>query len=140
MPYGLEHLDVRGCRALGTFLGLVAHLGALAERLEAAALDRAVVNEEVLAAVVGRDESKALVVTEPLHSSCRHLCSPSGVCAMRDAEGAERQQLQKREHGFSRTNFDPCGESSVHSRSTPLGRAALNFSQPCGVWPSCSRD
>src|SRR3954465_4201480 len=110
MPYGLEHLNVRSCRALGTLLRLVAHLGALAERLEAAALDRAVVNEEVLAAVVGRNESKALVVTKPLHSSCRHLGSPSGVCAMRDAEGAERQQLRKREHGFSRTNARPVRE------------------------------
>src|SRR5215211_4559182 len=91
----LEHLDVRGCRALGALLGVVAHLRTLGQRLEAAALDRVVVHEQVLAGVIGCDESVALVVVEPLHGSCSHLC-PSGICALRDAEGARTQRLRKR--------------------------------------------
>src|SRR5215831_7879403 len=39
---GLQRLDVRRGRALGTLLGVVTHLRALSQRLEAVALDRAV--------------------------------------------------------------------------------------------------
>src|SRR5438132_10800119 len=71
----LERLDVRGGGALGALLAVVAHLRALGERLEAAALDRAVVNEQILAVVVRRDEAEALVVAEPFDGSCGHfLC------------------------------------------------------------------
>src|SRR2546421_6185722 len=79
-PGGLERLDVRGRRALGALLGVVAHLGALGQRLEAAALDRVVVHEQILAVVIRRDESVALVVAEPLHGSCGHLCPLRGMC------------------------------------------------------------
>ena len=61
--------------------------------LEAGALDRRVVDEQVLARVIGRDESKALVVAEPLHSSCSHLYSLR-VCALRNAEGAKRNNCR----------------------------------------------
>src|SRR4051812_36660211 len=33
-------------------------------------------HEEILALVIGRDEAEALVVVEPLHGSCCHLCFP----------------------------------------------------------------
>src|SRR6266550_4991016 len=42
---------------------------ALGERLEPLCLDRGVVHEAVLLAVLGRDETKALRVVEPLHDS-----------------------------------------------------------------------
>jgi len=87
----LESGDVRRRGALGPFLGVETDLRALGERLEAAALDRAVMYEQVLAGIIGRDETEALVVVEPLHGSCCHV-SPSGVCALRDAEGAQKQQ------------------------------------------------
>src|SRR5215204_2351660 len=93
---GLERLDVRRGRALGALFGVVAHLRALGQRLEAAALDRVVMHEQILALVIGCDEAKALLVAEPLHGSCCHLNSPPGVCALRNAEGARRQQLRKR--------------------------------------------
>src|SRR5207237_497199 len=92
----LERLDVRGGRAFGTLLRVVAHLRALGKRLEAVALDCTVVYEQVLAGVIRCDETKALVVAEPLHSSCGHVRSLR-VCALRNAEDAETQRLQKRE-------------------------------------------
>src|SRR3954470_14516843 len=81
-PEYLELDDVRGCGALRTLLCVVAHLRALGQRLEAAALDRAVMHEQVLALVIGRDEPEALVVVEPLDGSRCHVFFPSwGSCA-----------------------------------------------------------
>src|ERR1019366_2798760 len=52
----------------------------LGERLEAAALDGAVVHEAVLLPVVGRDETEPLRVVEPLHLSGRaHSRTPNVV-------------------------------------------------------------
>src|SRR5436189_4887568 len=79
MSVGLERLDVRRLGALGPGLGVVADLRALGERPEAVAGDAAVVHEQVLALVIGRDEAKALVVAEPLHGSGCHMCSLPGV-------------------------------------------------------------
>ena len=49
----LECLDVGGGWAFGALLGVVAHLRALGKRLEAVALDSAVVYEQVLAGFIG---------------------------------------------------------------------------------------
>jgi hypothetical protein len=46
---------------------------------KAGALDRADVNEYVLAAINGLDESKALLAVEPLHGSCDHLLVPLDI-------------------------------------------------------------
>src|SRR3954469_21296906 len=88
----LERLHVRRIRALGPGLGVVADLRALRERLEAAPGDGAVVHEQVLALIVGRDEPEALLVAEPLHGSGCHLFPPGGR-VLRNAGGA-RQQLR----------------------------------------------
>src|SRR5215212_4681300 len=74
---GVEHrrsdgADVGGVRALGALLDLVLDLRALRERLKAAAGDRGVMHEHVLALIVGRDEPVALVVAEPFHDSRGH--------------------------------------------------------------------
>src|SRR3954453_13719821 len=73
---GSDLLNVRCGRALLALLLVVAHLRALGERLEAAALDRRVVDKEVLAALVRRDEAESLVVVEPLDGSCCHRIFP----------------------------------------------------------------
>src|SRR4051794_21524192 len=73
--YGSDRAHVGGARALGALLDLVLDLGALGERLEAAAGDRGVVYEHVLALIVGRDEPKALFIAEPLHGSRSHRAS-----------------------------------------------------------------
>src|SRR4051794_14798581 len=95
-PEYLELDDVRGCRALRALLCVVAHLRALGQRLEAAALDRAVMHEQVLALVIGRDEPEALVVVEPLNGSSCHLkVSFRMLSALRNAEGAGQQLRPK---------------------------------------------
>src|SRR5688500_3275868 len=85
---GLDGLDVRRVRALGAVLGVVGDLRALGQRLEAAALDGGVVDEEVLALVVRGDEAEALLVAEPLHGSGCHCDAPPWVLVLRNAGGA----------------------------------------------------
>ena len=75
--------DVDGLGALVAGLGVIRDAGALGERLEAVAADPTVMDEKVLAGLVGRDEPKTLVVAEPLHGSCRHGNYLRGVGALR---------------------------------------------------------
>src|SRR5437016_1255703 len=70
----LHGLDVGGARALGALLDLVLHLVVILQRLEPARLDGRAVHEEILAAVIGRDEAEALGVVEPLYGTCTHVC------------------------------------------------------------------
>src|SRR3954449_2155608 len=83
----LDPLHVRGVGPLGPGLGVEADLRALGERLKAAARDARVVHEEILAAIVGRDEPEPLLVAEPLHRSSSHLSLPERLCG-RNAGGA----------------------------------------------------
>src|SRR5215213_9073842 len=69
----LERRDVDGLRALVAGLGVVLHLCALCERLEAVTGDAGVMDEEVLPGLVRRNKAEALVVVEPLHSSGGHV-------------------------------------------------------------------
>src|SRR5205823_14557259 len=71
--------DVRRLRPLVALLGLELHLRVLSERLVALADDRAVMNEQILAAAVGGDEPVSLVGVEPLHGSGCHRCSISSA-------------------------------------------------------------
>src|SRR6478735_1639663 len=73
-PNRLEDGHVRRLRALVTLLGLVLHLRAFVERAITRALDRAEVDEQVFAALIGCDEAVALVRVEPLDSSGCHFC------------------------------------------------------------------
>src|SRR5712691_1183326 len=68
-----DDADVACLRALRPLLHLVLHLRALGQALEALAADRAVVDEDVLATIVLRDEAVTLVVVEPLHGSGCHI-------------------------------------------------------------------
>src|SRR5882757_3814802 len=81
-------LDARGGRALGAFFGLVTHFGPLGEALEALTQDRAVMDENVLRAVIGRNEPVALVVAEPLDSSGRHALPPLRVLRTQRMHGS----------------------------------------------------
>src|SRR5258706_387901 len=69
----LDRLDVRSRRAFRAFDDVEADLLVLFKRLVAFHLDVAVVGEQVLAAVVRRDEPETLGVVEPLHFACSHL-------------------------------------------------------------------
>jgi carbon-nitrogen hydrolase len=90
----LDGLHVRRARALGALLGLVGDLCALGERLVAVTDDRGVMDEQVLALVVGRDEAEALVVAEPFNGSSCHGCSLPGVVCCETREMLW-QQLQR---------------------------------------------
>src|SRR5690349_14947440 len=61
--------------------------------------------EEVLAAVIGRDEPEALLVVEPLHGSCSHGV-PSGMCCA-TRRGAERRGCERRRHCCVQLTLDP---------------------------------
>src|SRR4051812_5658058 len=102
----LNGLDVRGGRALGALLGVVTHLCALVQRLEAAALDRAVMNEHVLAGVIRRDEPEALVAVEPLHCSRGHFWSLR-LGALRTRRVPGGNDCEKAGHYFGRTDARP---------------------------------
>src|SRR5829696_586111 len=75
-----DDAHVGGVGALGALFLLVLDLRAVLERLVAAAGDRGVVDEEVLAVVVGGDEAVALVVAEPLHGSSGHQWTSGRRC------------------------------------------------------------
>src|SRR5579884_306910 len=88
----LEHPYVRRGRALWTLLGVVGHLGSLVQRPEAVGHDRGLMDEQVLAAVIRRDEPVALVVTEPLDGPVGH-CVLLGSCAA-DQESLSSKDLR----------------------------------------------
>src|SRR5262249_40985101 len=70
---------------------VVGDLGTLGERAVAVAVDPGVVDEEIPAALIRRDEAEALLVAEPLHGSGRHVslhcvratCAEEVVCPQR---------------------------------------------------------
>src|SRR2546422_601749 len=68
-------LDVGGLLSLGPLHHVEADFLAFLEGLEAGHVDRREMREQVLAAVVGRDETIAFRVVEPLHGACCHALS-----------------------------------------------------------------
>src|SRR5713101_9633749 len=66
------HLDVGCLGTFGALAGVVGHLVVLLQAFEARSLDCGEVNEQILAAVVRRDESEALGIVEPLDCTCTH--------------------------------------------------------------------
>src|SRR3712207_9060542 len=70
-------------------------LGALLEGAVAVGLDRAVVDEQVLARVVRGDEAEALVVVEPLDGSSGHVeIPPVGDGAARRGGTGDRKSTR----------------------------------------------
>src|SRR5438067_8415815 len=67
-----EH-DALRLGAFRALRGLELHLRVLGERLVALADDRAVMDEQILAALIGDDEAVPLLVVEPLHGSGCHI-------------------------------------------------------------------
>src|SRR5262249_52846818 len=67
-------LDVDGLGALRALLGVERNLCAIGERLGAIG-DPRLMDEQVLAALVGGDEAESLLLVEPLHGAGRHASS-----------------------------------------------------------------
>src|SRR3954454_9256728 len=86
----LQRGDVDGLGPLVPGLGVVADARALGEGLEALGVDARVVDEEVLARVIRRDEAEALVVVEPLDGSGGHVWGPSWDIGAAITEGAQK--------------------------------------------------
>src|SRR3954471_21699549 len=68
----LDGPDVGGLRPLRALAELVLDLRAFGEGAEPVAEDRREVHERIFAAVVGRDETEALLVAEPLDRTGSH--------------------------------------------------------------------
>ena len=77
----LHGLDIGRGRTLLAGAHFEGDLLAFLQRLVAVHLDRAVMGEQVLAAVIGRDEAEALGVVEPLHGAVRHVISILEIAA-----------------------------------------------------------
>src|SRR5437764_11922342 len=114
-----EHPHVGCGRALLALLGVVGHLCALGQRLEAVAGDRGLMDEQVLAAVIGRNEAVALLVAKPFDGSGCHVCLPGG-CVLRNA-GVQEQQL--RTAGTTSPSQKP-GTNTQSSRTIGAGGRA----------------
>src|SRR5438093_10264114 len=71
--------DVRRLRALGTLALLELHPSTLSEGLEAVAGDVAVMDEEILRALVGGDEAVPLRIIEPFDDSVSHKKTPPSL-------------------------------------------------------------
>src|SRR5215213_3229529 len=83
--------DVLGRGALLALHDVELHLLAFGERLEAAALNGAVVDKAVLLTIATADEAKALGVVEPLNRSlCTHLLLLFVLCSMVCRSAAKR--------------------------------------------------
>src|ERR1700733_2510227 len=72
----LQRANLLRLRALGAAHGGVLHPLVVIEAAVPVGLDRGVVNEDVRRAIVGGDETKALVRVEPLHCSLSHYVPP----------------------------------------------------------------
>jgi drug/metabolite transporter superfamily protein YnfA len=70
-------LEVHGGRTAALGGHFVAHLLAFVEAVETRTLDGADVDEHVLAAVAGLNETEPLGGVEPLHSALSHSLYPS---------------------------------------------------------------
>src|SRR5580704_14008230 len=76
VSYLLQRADLLRLRALGAPHRGVLHPLVVSEAAVPVGLDRGVVHEDVRRAIVGGDETKALVRVEPLHCSLSHYVPP----------------------------------------------------------------
>src|SRR5207237_9265935 len=89
--------DVRCLRALRSLRDLVLDLLTLGQAAEPLHLDRGVVDEDVLAAAIRRDEPVAFRVVEPLHSASRHPSAfPLAAPVRRPLQSSHRRPVKTR--------------------------------------------
>lgn len=77
-------ISSRGLAGAGVLLDFVVDFLALNKGRETSAFDSGNVDENVLTATVGLDESKTFNAVEPLHNPSRHMRIPCTVCSMFD--------------------------------------------------------
>lgn len=76
-----DHANAISLLTLGALGDFELHLLTFFEQTEAARLDRAVVDEDVVARALNRDEAVALLGIEPFDGSLRHLFSLHTFCS-----------------------------------------------------------
>jgi hypothetical protein len=74
--------DVRRLRTLASRTGVELHLLTILKGTEPFRNDVAVMNEQILAPIVGSDESVTLLVTEPLHGATSQDFPPPKRCGL----------------------------------------------------------
>src|SRR5207249_10458769 len=122
----LQRLDVCRGRALLPLRDVERDLLALFQGFEACALDRAVMGEQILPAVIRRDESEAFGVVEPLHGACSHVVPFPQIGWPPAPENVTRQSRFATSRGQS---------SSTHAGawSLALGRSRTHVSTPAST-------
>jgi hypothetical protein len=70
----IKRPDVRGLIAFGSGRDVEGNLLVFLQAFEAVALDRREMREEILAAVIGSDETEAFGVVEPFNGTVTHVC------------------------------------------------------------------
>src|SRR3954447_4163759 len=130
-PAAAMRPPLRDCANVGRLGALLTlscvelHLGALSEALEALAGDAGVVDEQVLRAVLRRDEPEALVVAEPLDGSGCHVLT---------SFAALTNKQRKTTGVVSGTHPVSCGDSSGNR-----GSARPQGSLHSRLWTQSSR-
>jgi hypothetical protein len=74
----LERFDVLGGGTFASLPDVELNLLTFFQRLESVRCNRGVVDKKIRSSIVGRDESKALLVVEPLDLSRSHTQTPAG--------------------------------------------------------------
>jgi hypothetical protein len=73
---GLTRLDIGGLLSLWALNNFESHFLTFFQRLETRHVDRGEMREQILAAVIGSDETKTLCIIEPLYSTVCHAQLP----------------------------------------------------------------
>src|SRR3954454_4402897 len=110
--------DVERLRALVATTDLEGHASALLQRAKAVAVGVRVVDEQVLAPVLGSDEAEALVVVEPLDGSRCHVSSTAKV---RRSRRVHQSNNGGRLHKYRRACARP-NKATVASRVVAMTR------------------
>src|ERR1051326_5126866 len=110
---------------------LVSDLLSLVEGVHAGAFDRADVHEYVLAAIIGLDESEALLAVEPFHSALRHMtllsdarvwsraCAGSAVTSRFGRRSSVRRARRGEAKSFGRSSIQGIYASRARSARSP---------------------
>src|SRR5918993_4429837 len=127
-----EAADLRGLHPLGAIFRVVLDGFVLLQRLEAAALDHRVVNENVTVVPLVGDETKPLLIVEPLDLTGGHLSHSFGGRASRRVRGRYAAEVFATRYGCVRS------EPYLFPNSRYCGTYDPAEPFPCGIRP-CAR-
>ena len=112
---------------------LVAHLLAFAQITQAGALDRADMNENIRAAIIGLDEAEALLTIEPFHGADSHVISPNIVQKLARTRGAGSIDVWKRSSAASFPKQVQVVRPKIDRREIETRKAECNGKPPASV-------